>query len=510
MGGRTKLRKYTLAFAMLLAGTLFGIGDALRARAASELKLQPITTAVVCATPETCMAAGLPNVYRATLRRPATDVLGHAHIAIEATHDSASSINADACAGFAQRGYTILCADGPFSSQFAYYGLEQIVPTIASAIKYLRSPSRVSNPAIDKVVIFGHSGGGSLQPFYENVAENGPAVCQNSEKLVPCIDTNLHNLPKADGVILFDAHPGLGLGAFTYLDPAIMENYTPPGNVPANRDLSLDMFSTANGYDPATKGGTYSQEFVANFLMAQAQRNKTLLQAALGLLRMERLYTGNPNAMGDDIPFTVVGGFAARLWQADTGGTHQSTSGLVNCTERPHMLLSHDGTRPVKVVCSARVPSGNADLGLSDKSTLHLTVHSYLGVNSIRTKGHYSQSLDDITGFDYESSNTSTAVNIRGIGKNPNPGNATTPLLIVANGAHYFLRPDEFIYDNATTPDKTYVIEEGAVHVGTECAACEALLGLPQPSGPGTFGYFGDTFTRTLDFMAEWLNARYR
>ncbi len=66
------------------------------------------------------------------------------------------------------------------------------------------------------------------------------------------------------------------------------------------------------------------------------------------------------------------------------------------------------------------------------------------------------------------------------------------------------------IYDNARTKDKTYAIEEGSVHGGTECTACEALLGLPQPSGPGTFGYFGDTFTRTFDFLTEWLNARYR
>ena len=64
------------------------------------------------------------------------------------------------------------------------------------------------------------------------------------------------------------------------------------------------------------------------------------------------------------------------------------------------------------------------------------------------------------------------------------------------------------IYDNATTPDKTYALEEGSVHVGTECTACEALLGLPQPTGPGTFGYFGDTLDRTYDFMTEWLNAR--
>ncbi len=96
----------------------------------------------------------------------------------------------------------------------------------------------------------------------------------------------------------------------------------------------------------------------------------------------------------------------------------------------------------------------------------------------------------------------SSLVNVRGIGKHPNGTNATTPILIVANGGHYFLTADEDIYNNATTPDKTYVIEEGSVHGGGECTACEAQLGLPN-------GYFGDTQARTYDFMAEWLSARY-
>ena len=497
----------------LVISVLLIIGKTHGVQAQSEFQLQPVTTTTLCTTADTCTAAGLPNVNGAILRRPTTDVLGHSHVAIEITHDSSSYINFAACTALAQRGYTTLCADGPFgnatfANQFAYYGLEQVVPTVASAINYLRN--NVTEPAIKKVIIFGHSGGGSLQPFYENVAENGPKVCQGREKLIPCVDTNLHNLPKADGVMLFDAHPGLGLGEFTYMDPAIIVNADPPGNVSTNRDPGLDMFSTANGYDLSTNGATYSTKFVRNFLKAQADRNEEVLDTALKLLDQERISTGNPNAMGDDIPFNIVGGGnAARLWQADSGGAQQSTSGLLNCTKEPHMLLSHDGTRPFQLVCSVRPPSGNAASGLTNASNLHLTVHIYLGVNTIRSRGHYNQTIDDLTGIDWKSSATSTLVNIRGIGKHPHGTNKTTPLLIVANSGHYFLRLDEMIYDNARTKDKTYAIEEGSVHGGSECTACEALLGLPQPSGPGTFGYFGDTQTRTYDFMAEWLNARY-
>src|SRR5947207_2169277 len=81
---------------------------------ASEGQLQPITTTVLCSSAATCTAAGLPNVNAATLRRPTTDVLGRAHVAVEITHDSSSYVNFQGCTLLAQRGYTTFCVDGPF------------------------------------------------------------------------------------------------------------------------------------------------------------------------------------------------------------------------------------------------------------------------------------------------------------------------------------------------------------------------------------------------------------
>ena len=105
-------------------------------------------------------------------------------------------------------------------------------------------------------------------------------------------------------------------------------------------------------------------------------------------------------------------------------------------------------------------------------------------------KRPYDQTKDDITGIDYDSSATSTASNVKGI---------TKPLLIAANSAYYFIRPDEIVYDAAKSKDKTYVITEGAVHGGTPCTQCAQALGLPPD-------YFGDTIKRIYDFMDEWLS----
>ena len=47
-----------------------------------------------------------------------------------------------------------------------------------------------------------------------------------------------------------------------------------------------------------------------------------------------------------------------------------------------------------------------------------------------------------MTGMDYDSSATSSVGNVKGI---------KVPLVIIAHTAHYFNRPDEIIYDTAST-----------------------------------------------------------
>ena len=217
-------------------------------RSAANAQLQPVTTTVLCNSVATCATAQLPNVNAATLRRATGDVLGRSHVAVIMMHPHSGYTNFAACAGLTQRGFTTLCINGPFSTgnqQFGYYGLEQSVPSVRSAVNYLRNI--VTGPAITKVILFGHSGGGALMTFYQNIAENGPSACTGPEKIIPCVTDNLINLPKADGLISFDGHTGNAFQGLTNLDPAVI------GNVLNNRDPSVDMFSAANGYDPSNE-----------------------------------------------------------------------------------------------------------------------------------------------------------------------------------------------------------------------------------------------------------------
>jgi pimeloyl-ACP methyl ester carboxylesterase len=431
--------------------------------------------------PTTVLGVNLGTVAQAAnLWMPVT---GPSHVGIVIMHPYSSYKNFMGCSYLAARGYTVLCVDSVFTNnQFGYYGYEQHAPAIAAAIRYLRA-----RPGITKVLLFGHSAGAPMMTLYQNVAENGPGVCSDRAKLSPCVTANLAGLPAADGIILFDSHIGDSLATFTYVDPAVQNNAL------GQRNPALDMFSAANGYDAAANSATYSPAFVKNFLAAQAARNAELNATALSALAAKRAATGNAADLGDDVPFTVTGANSARLWQPDLA--------LVRCTKGPVTLLAHDGTRPKQVVCSVRPPSGDAASGLSAKSTLDVNVHIWLGAHAMRSLPGYTQTSNDLGGLDYTSTSTSSVTNVTGI---------TRPLLILANGGHYFLRPDEIIYDTARMRDKTFAIEEGAIHGGTECTACEKQLGLPQPAPGGTaFGYYGDTFTRTMDFMAEWIDKRF-
>jgi len=450
---------------------------------------QAVTTTVVCNTAAGCTAASL-NLNAATLRRPDNDVLGRAHVGIFIMHPYSSYANFQGCTELASRGYTTLCANSIFNgSQYGYYGYEQHAPGIKSGLEYLKKLQATATlPAITKLIIFGHSAGAPLMTFYQNIAENGAAACQGPEKIIPCVGTNLNNLSKADGVMLFDAHLGDSLATFTYVDPAIHGNECLP------RNPQFDLFSAANGYDFTTNGATYSKQFAKTFTTHQAIRNQDLLNDALALLREKIKATGDPSQFGDDIPFNVVGSTDARLFQPDTS--------LLKYTKKSHVLLARNGTRPVEIIQSVRNPMGRAANGLDcNGSTTVQNVHIWLGAHALRAiPGLYTQSADDITGIDYDSSNATSVTNVKGI---------TVPLVIIANTGHYFVRPDEILYDSAVTHDKTIAFEEGAVHGGTPCLPCATLIDPTITTQAQANVYWGDTIKRTFDFYSEWLSARY-
>jgi hypothetical protein len=338
-------------------------------------------------------------------------------------------------------------------------GYESIAPAIGQAIKYARSIR-----GVDTVLLLGHSIGGPLVVFYENVAENGPSACQGPEKIYPCRGDLLKDLPKADGVILTDVHLGEAFRLLTYLDPAVTDEAHP-----LKRNPSLDMFQAANGYDRSTTGATYSMSFLKGFFAAQAARNDKLIADALA--RLSAIEEGKGKYKNDE-PFEVAEVNARPL---------QSDVNLIAQTRDQHLLLKSDGTNAMQIIKSVRPPTGqDKEVGNYEQ----YSVRGFLAGEAIRTTKDYGMTENSITGVDWRSSSTSAPSNIEGI---------KVPVLIMSMTCHYFEVPDELLYDHTASKDKELVYVEGAAHGYTPC----------RPE-------YGDTMKRTFDYMDGWLSKNGR
>jgi len=431
----------------------------------------------------------LEGTYRAILRTPPQNE--KSHIGIFVMHAFGGSANNHVCNGLAVRGYTMLCADTEFMGrEGGYQGYEAHALAIAAGVAHLRD----NVAGISTVLLYGRSMGAPMMSFYANVQENGIAACQGPRRIIGCetenlVDANGNNkLPAIDGLILGDAHLGDALATFTYMDPAITDV-----EAPHRRERSLDMYAAENGYPgddqvvaPHFSDAEYSPAFMERFLDAQADRNARVLNGAFELL--ERAKAADPDIYPDGMLMVVPGAEnAARIFQADLD--------LLRCTKRPHVFLTHDGRRDLSdgPICSVRIPSGRFSRADSAASVVHVPLRAWLGARALRTNGLYRQTENDLTGIDYESSNTSTVANVRGI---------TKPLLLVANSGHYFVVPNEIVFDNAASEDKTFAITEGSVHAGTPCGRCAEALGLPSD-------HYGDTLGHAFDFIDDWIAARF-
>lgn len=446
----------------------------------SRLRIGAVVLALIgsVALPATTATAADPVGYTTTtvlvgaaqaigaLYQP-TEPTPHQQIGLFLTHENDDFIGSVPCVQLAQRGFTVLCVKSQYADQAAA-DWDELAKDVAGSVTYLRGL-----PTVKKVVLVGWSGGGAIMSYYQNVAQNGLAACQDPARLDPCGD-DLAGLPAADGVALLDAIPGIAFSDLTALD----------GSVTDESDLRVrneanDMFSAANGYH-ATGASNYGQPFINRYLAAQGKREAKLVTQAQTLKK--QIARGN-GQYADDAPMPV-GRDSARIWEADTA--------LIAHTQGAYPLISpqHPGGSAPEVVHSVRVPSADpADDNVWDRSKGDFSANSFLSVAAVRAPG-LKVTADSISGIDWSSTNTATVANVRGI---------RSPLLIMSMTGHYWLVPSEMYFRNAVgTTNKQLVFVEGASHGFTPCTACA-----------GTPGEFGDTVGETFNYLGGWLDANF-
>jgi hypothetical protein len=400
---------------------------------------------------------------KGALYKPDPALFPSPHVAVIVMHRNSNYLNHISTKELPKRGFVVLGMNPRCDNNEALCApWENNALDVKQGVNYLRTQV----PGISKVVLLGHSGGGPTMAFYEAVAEDGVAICQRPEKLMQC-GSSLAGLPKADGVILMDAHPGNGINAVRSIsadvtnDPAVLNNNRTPATNP-----NLDPFDPRNGWMPGT-ATRYSDDFKSAYFKAQSARMNYLISVA-----QARLAQLPP---GEDAPFIVPLADNARLSQIDLTIHHG--------TLLPRNLLKNDGTVesrfPVESVRPVSLSPGDEE-GFG--STMFLTLKSFLSVRAVR-------STDSFNDVDFCSSNNSTPCNLQQM---------TAPLLVTTMGGHYFIRDAEQYFDMAASPDKDFYVIEGATHGGTECTACET-----------TPGQYSNATKNLFDLMQRWINARF-
>jgi len=348
-----------------------------------------------------------------------------------------------------------------------YYGpeteLEEFLPAVAAAVKYARGL-----PGVEKVVFATRSGGGPVLTFYEEVAEKGPAACQEPLRLYPCRSKGLTGLPKVDGLLLLDINIGAPHRMLS-LDPAVDTSH------PTKRDPTLDLYSPQNGFDPETSTAQYPPAFVKRYLAGVHARGERLIADAQARLRAIESGQG---PYKDDEPFVIAGmaenSVGARLNLADPR--------ILSRTHAPHLHLKADGTTPVEIVHSTRKSAATSldDRDTLNETTQNKTVRHYLSFLALRTTPEYELTEDAMKGIDWRSSANSAPGNVE---------NVTVPTLVMAGTCAIHLVPLETVFDHSIAKDKEFVAVEGANHSFQPC----------RPE-------FGDTKKRAFDYVESWLS----
>jgi hypothetical protein len=428
-----------------------------------------ITGLIIALVASQSFAQNFPTYHqlgpaKATLWRPTS---GTPSIAIIMMHRTGNFLNLPACSQMRDRGFVVLCMNTRFDNNEAEVIFEEMALDVRAGINFLKQNQSGLTPGITKLVLWGYSGGGPTMSFYQAVAEAGVGFCQDPQKLSHCESTgptSLVGLPKADGIIFVDAHPGNPIiGMLRSNNPAVHNE-----NHPENLRDRLNPYDPANGYNPNGLS-TYSDAFKKRYFEAQSDRLNKLIAEALDIqFHIEQGAYPYP----DNAPFVIGKSTASKLFVLDTS--------ILHSTVKPAKLLKDDGTiDDTHIVESVRLPDptiAQTDETFDGGARL-LTVKSFLSTNAIRS----TNSLD---GIDYCSSNNSTVCNVRQV---------TVPVLFTAMGAYYFIRDNEIHFEEAKSADKDFVVIAGLVHGITPCNAC--------PGGP-----YNNSQRNFYDYVAAWLN----
>jgi pimeloyl-ACP methyl ester carboxylesterase len=173
-------------------------------------------------------------------------------VALVLMHPTVSFLHHYAAIPLAARGFAVLALNSRFAGSEATLVMEQVAIDLAAGVGHLRERG------FERVVLVGNSGGGALAAFYQAQAER-PTVQATPGGRPP--DLTRARLPRADALVVLNAHRGRPQVLTAWLDPAVTDEGDPLAT-----DADLDLF--APGRTPP-----YDPGFVERYRAAQVARN---------------------------------------------------------------------------------------------------------------------------------------------------------------------------------------------------------------------------------------------
>ena len=157
---------------------------------------------------------------------------------------------------------------------------EPILLDLAAGIRYLKN-----EVGVRRVILVGHSGGGSLMTLYahQSASKTGERFSSTFTGHGP--DLNQFDLPPVDLLVVSSSHFGNAYTFIRKIDPSLTDEEDP-----TSLDPSLDMYNPANGFREPPEPSQYSEEFLKRFEEGQQARARRVVDKAEALFREKQFY----------------------------------------------------------------------------------------------------------------------------------------------------------------------------------------------------------------------------
>ncbi len=199
--------------------------------------------------------ARLHGVWWTTSRSPAP------RVAVIAAHPRVDFSEHHAFPGLLDAGYGCLGANLRSLNNDSDCLHEKLLVDIAAHMNWLKERG------VERIVLLGNSGGGSLFSFYQSEAKKPPAArLSEMPDGRPTFLDRTEMIP-GDAIVFMAAHAGQGRIMNEVIDPAVIDEADP-----LRTDPALDMYDPENGFRPPPEWSRYDPAFVGRYRAAQLDR----------------------------------------------------------------------------------------------------------------------------------------------------------------------------------------------------------------------------------------------